>query len=371
MRQINFYPGPAALPPIVLERFRDAILDFNGTGIGILEMSHRSSGVINLIHESIARFKRLLGDNGDEYEILFCTGGAHNQFSMVPYNLLSAQDDAAYLISGLWAKKAYAEALKIASFGSYENETRVFVAGSSEDGGFKSLPKITDERSPIKYLHYTSNNTIYGTQYDTPPKVRDSVALVADRSSDLFQGPLEIKKYGLIYASAQKNLGAAGVTVVIIRRDLLEAISGDERKRIPVMLDYQNYAKHESSYNTPPIGAIYIVNETLKWIEGQGLDRLYALNKDKAYLIYRVLDEHKEVYRPYVHPNCRSLMNITFNLSSENLEKRFLNESKLHGFIGLEGHRSIGGVRVSLYNATTLRDAESLAGFMRKFAKEG
>jgi phosphoserine aminotransferase len=351
-RVYNFNPGPAVLPVEVLETVRDNLLNYQNKGIGILEMSHRGADFEGILSDAENSLRELLSI-GDDYTVIFTTGGATNQFSMVPMNLLSKGQTADYIISGTWAKKACSEAKK---FGE------VHVAGTSEDKNFSYIPKQLNFSSSPAYVHFTSNNTIFGTEFHAEPDVGQAV-LICDASSDFLHKKIDITKYGLIYAGAQKNLGPAGVTLVIIRKDLLSRIPSG----LPIMMDYNTYVKERSLYNTPPVFAIYVTAEVLKWIKRTGgLEAMQKRNEEKAGLLYKTIDE-STMYRAHAEPGSRSLMNVTFRLKTEELEAKFAKEASAKGFIGLKGHRSVGGIRASIYNAFPLEGVKALVEFMKEF----
>ena len=362
MKEIfNFNPGPSALPKPVLEQAQAELLDYRGTGISILETSHRSSTFSEILEGAKSNVRRLL-ELPENYQILFCPGGATQQFAMVPLNIAKSKGRGGYLISGSWSKKALAEAQK---FGP------ACAVGRSEDKSFRSLPTIEDTLdSSLSYLHITSNNTIYGTQYPAM-KVTDrdllgSVPLISDSSSDLLHRPVNASEFALIYAGAQKNLGPAGVTLVIIRNDLLEQAP---ESPIATMLNYQTYSKNSSCYNTPPVYAIYLMSLVLEWIKSSGgLEEMERRNLKKAKLVYDVIDP-SELYQGYVEPDSRSLMNVTFTLTDPELDTRFLEGAEAAGLVGLKGHRSIGGFRASLYNSVPEAAAQALADFMKNFER--
>jgi phosphoserine aminotransferase len=352
----NFNPGPAALPLPVLEEIRSEFLDYKGSGLSIVELSHRSKVFEAVLNDAAARIKRLLS-LGEDYQVLFLQGGASLQFSMVAMNLVLDNRSADYVNTGTWATFAIREARRLGK--------SVRVAASSEDRQFTYIPKEIAVDPSAAYLHITSNNTIRGTQWQRFP---DSygVPLVADMSSDIMGRLFSPEPFGLIYAGAQKNLGAAGVTLVIIRRDLLERVP----ESLPTMLQYATYAKSNSLHNTPPCFAVYTVQLVMKWLEEHvgGLARMEELNRRKAKLLYDLLDE-TDFYRGTAEKESRSLMNVTFRLPSESLEELFLAEASRQGFAGLRGHRSVGGCRASLYNAVSLEALQALAAFMSDFAR--
>ncbi len=351
----NFNPGPAALPLPVLEQAQQEFLDFEGSGISILEASHRG-GLYEQIHnEAIANLRTLLGC-GEDYAILFMGGGATTQFALVPMNLLPKGSFAEYINTGHWSLRALAEARKLSD---------VREIWSSAPTHYDRVPSPEEFHvSPLAaYLHYTSNNTIEGTQFSYVPD-SGGVPLVCDMSSDILSHRLDIARFALIYAGAQKNLGPAGVTLVIIRKDLLERSPKD----LPSTFSYARMAQENSLLNTPPVFAIYLVAlVTRYYLKQGGLAALEAQNQEKARLIYKTIDQSEGFYRGCAHPISRSQMNVTFRLGTEELEKRFLSESEEAGLVGLKGHRSVGGIRASLYNAVTLSSVRHLVQFMRDF----
>jgi phosphoserine aminotransferase len=354
----NFNAGPAILPRQVFIEAQQGIINFDNSGLSILEISHRSALFSNLLEDTKLRLSTLL-KIPDTYEIIFCPGGATQQFSMVPLNLITEPNtkSGGYLISGSWSIKAFEEAKNLA------NATEV---ASSKSANFRLLPTIVTPPKNLAYVHLTSNNTIFGTQYQTEPNVGE-LPLICDASSDILSRPLDINKYGLIYAGAQKNLGPAGVTLVIIKKSLVPEIA--EKNKIPTMLNYRTFTEHDSCYNTPPVFAIYIMNLVLKWIETQGgLSVIAKLNQIKANLLYNFLEE-SDLFIPYADKSCRSRMNVTFTLSDKTLEKKFAEESLKRNFIGLEGHRSVGGFRASIYNSMPVSSVERLVEFMQDFSK--
>ncbi len=354
----NFNPGPATLPLPVLERAKSELINFGGTGMSILEISHRSKPYGAVHAEAKALLTELLGIPAG-YDILFLQGGASLQFSMVPMNLLPKGKSADYIITGAWSKKALKEAKILGT-------TRV--AGSSEATNFDRIPTQSelDLDGSAAYVHITSNNTIFGTQWPGFPKT-GTVPLVADMSSDIFSRRFDVAPFGFIYAGAQKNLGPAGVTVVIARKEMLETV----REDIPIILRYATHAKEDSLYNTPPTFAIYLVKLVLEWIKSEGgLGEIEKRNKKKADLLYGTVDGHPGFYHGTVQKESRSAMNATFRLPSEELEATFLAEAQKQGFGGLKGHRSVGGIRVSMYNAMTFEGIKALTDFMVTFAKK-
>jgi phosphoserine aminotransferase len=356
-RAYNFNPGPAALPFEALQQAREEFADYRGIGMSVLEISHRSKEFEAINDETQTLLKDLLSIP-DGYKVLFLQGGASLQFAMVPMNLLAEGRTAAYVDTGSWAKKAIKEAKLIGE---------VAVVASSADAGYTRIPDLSGLSLPsgAAYLHITSNETIGGIQYKAFPDAGD-VPLVADMSSDILSRPFDVSRFGLIYAGAQKNLGPAGVTVVILREDLLERM----RRDIPTMLRYDVHAENNSLYNTPPVFSIYMTGLVLKWVKAQGgLSAVERINREKAALLYGVIDESGGFYRGVADPDSRSVMNVTWRLESEELEKAFIKEAGENGFVGLKGHRSVGGLRASIYNAVPLEAVQALAGFMRDFAR--
>jgi len=351
----NFNPGPAALPLPVLEEVKEEFLDFKGSGMSIAEISHRSALFEGVLNDAVKRMKGLL-KLPDNFKVLFLQGGASSQFFMIPMNLIPEGSSADYVNTGSWAKKAIKEAQIL--------QKAHKVIGSSEDRNFSYIPKGFSVNNDAAYLHVTSNNTIEGTQWSSFPKTAN-VPLVSDMSSDIMSRPFDASPFGLIYAGAQKNLGPAGVTIVIIREDMLERASLD----IPTMLRYGTYAEKNSLYNTPPCIAIYIVQLVLKWIEETigGLGVMERLNREKADLIYNFIDS-SDFYRGTAEADSRSAMNVTFRLPDEALEKQFVADALKEGLGGLKGHRSVGGCRASIYNAVGIDAVRSLVDFMKAFA---
>lgn len=354
----NFNAGPSALPASVLEKAQKELLDFRGTGMSVMELSHRSETYDAVHNEAIARLKRLFSVP-DNYEILLLQGGASLQFSMIPMNFLSADQKAGYIMTGAWSDKAFAEA-KL--FG------KPYHTASSKDSHYNRIPavdELTFDKSDA-YVHLTTNNTIFGTQWKDFPDTGD-VPLIADMSSDIMSTQIDVSKFGVIYAGAQKNLGPAGVTVVIIRKDLIEKAN----ENVPTMLKYSTHADKNSLFNTPPTFGIYMLGEVLGWIEELGgIDAIAKQNEEKANFIYETIDNSGGFYKGHAEPSSRSLMNITFKLSDETLEKKFLDEAKAAGFVGLNGHRSIGGCRASAYNSVPVDACKALADFMIQFQKD-
>ncbi len=354
----NFGAGPAVLPLTVLEKVQAELLDFGGTGMSVMEISHRSAAFEGIIQKAEADLRALLR-LGSDHAVLFLQGGASLQFAMVPANLRPAGASADYILSGHWSKAALKEA---------EKAGRARVAGSTEGTTFDRIPlqNELDLDSSAAYLHFTSNNTIYGTQWATEPTPPAGVPLVCDASSDALSRPVEMSRYGLYYAGAQKNLGPAGVVVAVIRQDLLARTPGG----VPALMDYRLMAEHKSLYNTPPTFAIYVVGLVLQWlVETGGLLGAAKRNETKAALIYEAIDKSGGFYRGHAQRGSRSRMNVTFRLPSEDLEKAFLKEAKPEGLDGLKGHRSVGGLRASIYNACPIESVRALVDFMDEFQR--
>lgn len=350
----NFNAGPSILPRIAIENTAKAILDLNGIGMSILEISHRTKDFEAILNEAIALFKEQLGIP-ENYKVLFLGGGASMQFCMIPFNLLNKK--AAYLETGVWAKKAIKEAK---GFGE------VNVVASSADKNFTYIPKDYTIPADADYFHITTNNTIYGSEIHTD--IDCSIPLIADMSSDIFSRPVDVSKYAMIYGGAQKNLGPAGVTFVIIREDIL----GKVTRHIPSMLDYRTHIAEGSMYNTPPCLPIYTVMETLRWIKSMGgVKEIQKLNQAKAKLLYDAIDNSK-IFVGTVNKEDRSLMNICFVMKEEykNLEDEFMAFAKAAGMVGIKGHRSVGGFRASTYNALPIESVQALVDCMNEFEKQ-
>lgn len=357
-RVLNFNPGPAALPLSALELARDELLDFEGTGMSILEHSHRGKHYEAVHAETVSLLRELLGIP-DSHQVLFMQGGASMQFALVPMNLLHPGKSADYVVTGVWGEKAFAEAQLL---GTAREAANTF------DGElYRRVPR-QDELSldpNAAYLHFTTNNTIYGTQFFEYPD-SGSVPLIADMSSDIAWRPIDVSKFDLIYAGAQKNIGPAGVTIVIAKKDLIA--SG--RKDIPKIMRYATVAKEDSLHNTIPVFAVYMVRNVLRWLKAEGgTAAMEKRNRKKGDLLYGLIDEMPELYRCPVEKSSRSLMTAVFRLPSEDLEKKFVAEAEKRDMVGLKGHRSVGGIRVSMYNAMDPSGVETLVGFMREFAK--
>ena len=353
-RIYNFSAGPATLPLEVLEIAQKEFLNFHNTGMSLIESSHRSPEYDEVHQACIKLFRKVLGLD-DSFHVLFLGGGASTQFAMIPMNFLTKEKTAAYVDTGAWAGKAMKEANH---FGN------VHLAGSSKDSSYDHVPMQLDIPSGAAYVHLTSNNTIFGTEFKTEPEVGD-IPLVCDASSDILHKKIDVNKYGIIYAGAQKNMGPAGCTLVIIRKDLLER-SDDS---LHTYLNYNTHVAKDSLYNTPPAYSIYIIGLVYKWLLNMGgLDKIYERNLAKANLLYNFIDQSDEYFKGTVtNKEDRSLMNVTFRMQNEELEKKFINEAQEKGFSGLKGHRSVGGLRASIYNAFPPKGVEDLVEFMKDF----
>lgn len=356
-RAFNFSAGPATLPLEVLERAQSELVDYKGAGMSVMEMSHRSKEYQAIIDGAEANLRKLMGIP-DNYEVLFLQGGASLQFAMVPLNLFGKNKKADYVNTGAWSKKAIAEAKR------YGN---VNVVASSEDKTFSYIPELTREMFDpgADYVHITTNNTIYGTVYPQLPDV-GNVPLVADMSSNILSQVYDVKKFGLIYAGAQKNIGPAGVCIVIVRKDLL----GHALDITPTMLNYQIHAENGSMFNTPPCYSIYIAGLVFEWLlEKGGVPAMEKINREKAAVLYDFLDSSK-LFSGTVAKKDRSIMNVPFVTGREDLDAKFIAEASALGFKTLKGHRSVGGMRASIYNAMPREGVEKLVEFMARFEKE-
>jgi len=348
----NFSAGPSILPQPVFKEAAEAVLNFNDSGLSILEISHRSPDFLAVMEETKQLVKELLGI-GDGWQVLFLTGGASTQFFMTAMNLLGKDATAHYIDTGTWSKKAVKEATRIG---------HIDVVASSADQGYTYIPKDVDIPSGGRFLHLTSNNTIFGTQFHEWPQTE--CPIVADMSSDIFSRPLDMSRFGLIYCGAQKNLGPAGMTLVIIRDEFLDAFEPD----IPTMLDYRTHIAKDSMFNTPPVFSIYVAMLTLRWLQANGgLDAMADLNAAKAKLLYDAIDENPD-FKGVVKKEDRSLMNVTFALSNSDLEPKFLEMCNNAGIVGIKGHRSVGGFRASMYNAMPIESVQALVDVMAEFS---
>ena len=350
----NFSAGPAILPAEVIKETAQGVLNLNGTGLSVLEMSHRGKDIGAIADEATQSIKDLMGLS-DEYEVLWMSGGASSQFFITAMNLLDDGDKAAYVDTGTWASKAIEAARQ---FGNID------VLASSKSTTYDNIPRKYRVPSDAKFLHLTSNNTIYGTQYHWLPTT--DAPIVCDMSSDFLSRPIDVARYGLIYAGAQKNLGPAGVTVVIVKKDLL----GKVQRQIPAMLDYRTFIKEKSMYNTPPVFAIYVCMLTLRWIKKMGgLAAMEKHNKKKANILYKEIDSNP-LFKGNVEKRDRSMMNVCFTMYNRDLEPVFAQFDKDNGVSGIEGHRSVGGFRASIYNAMPLKSVKFLADLMKEFAEK-
>ncbi len=354
-RVYNFSAGPAILPEEVLLEAQKDLFALPGVGMSILEISHRSKTFDKIILETKEDLKALL-NVPDNYEILFLQGGASLQFYMTPLNLMPPSNKADYIVTGSWSKKAIKEAKKVGT---------VNIAATTEDGNFKRIPKQEELKldSEAAYVHFTSNNTIYGTEWKSEPET-GNVPLVCDASSDILSKKIDVNKYGILYAGAQKNMGPSGVATVIIRKDLIER----SQDSLPSMLNYKIHVDNNSLYNTPNTFGIYIIGLVAKWIQNMGgIEVMEKVNKEKAEILYKCIDESNGFYKGHAEKDSRSLMNVTFNLATEELEKTLVSEATAAGFNGVKGHRSVGGLRASIYNAFPKKGVEDLVDFMKEF----
>jgi phosphoserine aminotransferase len=357
-RVLNFYPGPSALPLQVLKEAREELLDWKETGMSVLEISHRSKEFVSLHGETRDLLRELMGIP-DDYEILFLQGGASLQFAMIPMNLVPQGGTASYVVTGHFSRNAFiaAEALGKARL----------ACTTEEEGKFFRIPRFgeidMEERSA--YCHLTSNNTIFGTQWKRFPETK-GIPLVCDMTSDILSRRIDVSSFGLIYASAQKNLGPAGVAVVIVRKDL---VSG-AKDGLPDILSYKTEAAKDSMFNTPSCFAVYVMNKVLHWMRAVGgIDEIEKRNLEKARILYETIDKHADFFRTKVGKEHRSTMNVVFRLPTEELEAQFVALSRERGMVGVKGHRSVGGIRVSLYNAHDVESAEILSQMMETFVR--
>jgi phosphoserine aminotransferase len=350
----NFYAGPATLPRTALEIAQKELLDYNGTGISIMEMSHRSKDY-DIIHETATSLIQNLMGLSDEYKILWLQGGASSEFYLVPINLCIDGKSMEFVNTGVWSKKAIKEA-------KYYGEVKV--VASSEDQGFSFIPKNIKFNSGSSYAHITGNNTIYGTEYHTWPEVPDDIPLVCDMSSNIMDKVIDTSKFGVIYAGAQKNIGPAGVTLVIVREDLLDRVPEDT----PTMQKWCTHAEKKSLFNTPSTWSIYMCKLCLEYLKDLGgIAAIEKLNRQKAKLLYDTLDKSNGFYKSYAETDSRSMMNVTFNLRTPELEQKCMKEGVERGLLGLKGHRSVGGMRASIYNAMPLEGVQTLVSFLTEF----
>jgi len=356
-RVYNFSAGPSALPEAVLKKAQEEMLVYKNTGMSVMEMSHRSSAFQEIIDTAEKNLRDLM-QIPDNYKVLFLQGGASSQFAMIPLNLLSKSKKADYVITGTWAKKAYKEASRYGT---------VNVVASSEDQTFNYIPELDPDKfdKDADYFYITTNNTIYGTRYTKLPDT-GNVPLVADMSSNILSEVYDVSKFGLIFAGAQKNMGPAGLTVVIIREDLI----GHAMDITPTMFNYKTHADNGSMFNTPPTYSIYICNLVLEWLkELGGIPAMQKINEEKAKILYDYLDESK-LFKGTVVPKDRSLMNVPFVTGDPDLDAKFIKEAASHGLVNLKGHRTVGGMRASIYNAMPIEGVKKLVEFMKKFEME-
>ncbi|MGX7091727.1 3-phosphoserine/phosphohydroxythreonine transaminase [Hutsoniella sourekii] len=358
-RIYNFSAGPSVLPVSVLEKAANELVNYQDQGLSVMEMSHRSAAYDEIHQEAIALLRKLM-NIPDNYEVLFLTGGASTQFAMVPLNLMTKNHKADYLITGSWANKAYQQAKEYGD---------VRIVASSKDQNFTYIPKTTaaDYRKEADYIHICTNNTIYGTRIkpDQVPQV-DGVPLVADMSSNILSEEYDVNKFGLIYAGTQKNMAPAGLTVAIIRKDLI----GPAQDKTPIMLQYKTHVDSNSLYNTPPTYNIYMLKLVLEWLEELGgIPAMEAINKEKAQKLYQYIDE-SPFYKGTARPEDRSLMNVPFLTPSPELDAKFIEGAKKRGLENLKGHRSVGGIRASIYNAMPIEGIDTLIDYMAQFAKD-
>lgn len=370
-RKINFNAGPAALPLPALERARDELLDFAGTGMSVMEHSHRGKEYEAVHDEALALVRELLGVPST-HDVLFLQGGATALFALVAMNFLEKGRTARYLVTGAWGEKALGEAKAVAGLFGAGVAVQTTGTGEGKEKQYTRVPPPSEvERDPAAaYFHITSNETIHGVQFEADPSrpFPDTAGapLVADMSSDFMWRRFDVGKFGMVYAGAQKNVGPSGVVVVIVSKELLER----GRKDIPKIFQFRTHAQNKSLYNTPPTFAIYMVRNVLAWLKANGgLDRVEAINRKKAARLYGVIDRHPDFFRSPVEKESRSAMNVVFRLPTEALEEQFLAEAKKRGMAGLKGHRSVGGIRASLYNAVSYDWVDALAGFMEEFAR--
>ena len=357
-RVFNFNPGPAALPLPVLKKAQQEMLDYKGTGMSVMEISHRSKEFEAIINDAQTDLRDLLGIPAN-YKILFLQGGASLMFAMVPMNFRPAGASADYIVTGTWSKKAFKESQKLGTSKA---------AANLEGDNFNRLPAQSELKldPQAAYLHFTSNETIHGVEYFSEPTAPAGVPLICDASSDFISHPVDVSKYAMLYAGAQKNAGPAGVVVCIIREDMLEKVPAN----LPNLLDYKALAEENSLLNTPPCWSVYIVGLVLKWAKGLGgLTAIEKNNRTKSDLVYKSIDESGGFYRGHAKSD-RSRMNVTFRLPNEQLEEQFASEAKKRDLIGLKGHRSVGGMRASLYNAVPVEAAEALVKFMKEFQQK-
>ena len=361
-RALNFFAGPAALPLEVLQEVQAELLDFKGTGVSVMEISHRSKQFQAVVDEAQADLLKILG-LGDDYTVLFLGGGATHQFIMLGMNMLGEGRTGDYIVSGKWATRAFEE-------GGIQGNAHLVATSAKEDKTYNHLPEVSQENMTdgAVYLHFTSNNTIYGTQWWNYPTPKPGVALISDMSSDFLSHTFDASKFDMIYAGAQKNVGPAGVAVVVIKKEWANKVCVN---KLPKTLDYKMQIKKGSMFNTPPAFNIYVTGKVFKWVlKNGGLKGMEERNKKKADLIYGAIDAHPDLYKGYVVNKAdRSWMNVTFNLPTPELEAKFIAEAGEKNMLGLKGYRELGGIRASIYNSTSPETVATLAEFMEEFYK--
>lgn len=368
-RAINFNAGPASLPLPALERAREELLDFAGSGMSVMEHSHRGKEYEAVHNEAISLLRELLSVPSD-YDVLFVQGGASQQFATVPMNFLAPKTSADYIVTGAWGEKAVSEAQTVgAMLGASARVAMTTGTGSGKEKVYTKAPEQLSFDPHAAYVHYTSNETIHGIQYAVFPGASlpktAPTPCICDMSSDFLWKPIDVRGFDFIYAGAQKNIGPSGVTVVVAKKSFLET----GRKDIPVIFQYRTHAANNSLYNTPPTFGIYLVRNVLAWVKGEGgLSAIEAKNRKKGDLLYGAIDARGDFYRCPIERANRSVMNVVFRLPSEALEESFVAEAKKEGMVGLKGHRSVGGIRVSMYNAVSIEWVETLTSFMKSFA---
>ncbi len=370
-RTINFNAGPAALPLPALERARDELLDFAGSGMSVMEHSHRGKEYEGVHDEAIALVRELLAVPAS-HEVLFLQGGATSLFAEIPMNLLEKGKTAQYLVTGAWGEKALGEAKVVSALFGASVAVQSTGVGEGKEKSYTRVPAGAQVAVDpgAAYLHITSNETIHGVQFNVdasrPFPATGSVPLIADMSSDFLWRPFDVTKFGLVYAGAQKNVGPSGVVVAVVSKEVLDR----GRKDIPKIFQFRTHAENKSLYNTPPTFGVYMVRNVLAWLKGQGgLAKVEEANRKKAGRLYGVIDKNPQFFRSPVEKESRSVMNVVFRLPSEELEAQFIADAKKKGMVGLKGHRSVGGIRASIYNAASYEWVDALAGFMEEFAK--
>ena len=356
-RVYNFYAGPATLPLPALKKAQEELLDFQGTGMSLMEISHRSKEYAQMHSEASGLVKDLM-NLPDDYKIMWLQGGASTQFYMVPLNLQKNRKSMEYVNTGVWSKKAIKE-------GKFYGEVKV--VASSEDENFSYIPKDIEFSGNAAFAHITGNNTIYGTEYHEWPKVPSNIPLACDMSSHIMDKVIDPKQFGVMYAGAQKNMGPAGVTLVIVREDLLDRVP----ENTPTLQKWKTHAEKDSLFNTGPCWAIYMCKLSLEYLKSLGgVPAIEKINRKKAKILYDIIDSSNGFYKGHAKTDSRSLMNVTFNLSSPELEEKCIAEGLARGMVGLKGHRSVGGMRASIYNAMPLEGVQALADFMKEFQEK-